>query len=106
MRVGLSADHAGCELKAELAAKLTRDGHQVTDLAIRLSHCVAIISRLLMRPCIGSCGERMPYVSEHLTPSFSLTPAKPLSGCEPQAGHGPPVEPSPRRLQGVRGSLP
>jgi ribose 5-phosphate isomerase B len=32
MRVALSADHAGFELKAELAAKLTRDGHQVTDL--------------------------------------------------------------------------
>jgi ribose 5-phosphate isomerase B len=32
MRVALSADHAGLELKTELAAKLARDGHQVTDL--------------------------------------------------------------------------
>ena len=32
MRVALSADHAGLALKAELAGKLARDGHQVTDL--------------------------------------------------------------------------
>ena len=30
--MALSADHAGLALKAELAGKLARDGHQVTDL--------------------------------------------------------------------------
>ena len=32
MRLALSADHAGYELKAELAARLTQQGHQVLDL--------------------------------------------------------------------------
>lgn len=32
MRLALSADHAGYELKAELAARLAQQGHQVLDL--------------------------------------------------------------------------
>src|SRR5215217_5453958 len=32
MRVALSADHAGYQLKNELAAKLTQQGHDVLDL--------------------------------------------------------------------------
>lgn len=32
MRLALSADHAGYELKNELAARLTQQGHQVLDL--------------------------------------------------------------------------
>ena len=32
MRIGLGADHAGCALKAALAAHLAGKGHEVTDL--------------------------------------------------------------------------
>jgi ribose 5-phosphate isomerase B len=32
MRIALSADHAGFELKQQLAARLTRQGHDVLDL--------------------------------------------------------------------------
>ena len=32
MRIALSADHAGFELKQELLARLTQQGHEVTDL--------------------------------------------------------------------------
>ena len=32
MRIAVSADHAGYDLKQELAAKLTQQGHDVLDL--------------------------------------------------------------------------
>ena len=37
MRLALSADHAGYELKAELAARLVQQGHQILDLGTNSS---------------------------------------------------------------------
>jgi len=37
MRLALSADHAGYALKAELAAKLTQQGHEILDLGTHSS---------------------------------------------------------------------
>lgn len=37
MRLALAADHAGYELKAELAAKLSQQGHQILDLGTNSS---------------------------------------------------------------------
>lgn len=34
MRIALSADHAGYEMKQELASRLRQDGHQVLDLGV------------------------------------------------------------------------
>ena len=38
----LASDHAGCKLKAEVAAYLTQAGHEVTDLGTDGSASVAV----------------------------------------------------------------